>query len=91
MDLSKTLTKHNNQKIRLNKPIMMSMPFSSSTNKLLLRYARSLVLERDRKLVVRSKVFIGSLNLVKIRLIHQLYNVYNIVLSSLNSNLHLQT
>ena len=70
---------------------MMSMPFSSSTNKLLLRYARSLVLERDGKLVVRSKVFIGSLNLVKIRLIHQLYNNYNIVLSSLNSNLHLQT
>ena len=91
MDLSKTLTKHNNQKIRLNKPIMMSMPFSSSTNKFLFRYARSLVLERDRKLVVRSKVFIGSLNLVRIRLIHIIYNVYNIVLSSLNSNLHLQT
>ena len=67
------------------------MQFLQAPRLLLLQYARSLVLERDRKLVVRSKVFIGSLNLVRIRLIHIIYNVYNIVLSSLNSNLHLQT
>ena len=91
MDLSKTLNKRNNQMIRMNKPITMLMSFPSSTKSSSFDYARSLVLERDRKLIARSKVFIGLLNLVEIKLVHILYIVYNTILSSLNSNLHLQT
>lgn len=44
--------------IRVNKPIILLMSFLQTPKLLLLQYARSLVLERDEKLVCGSGVFI---------------------------------
>ena len=58
MDLSKTLSKYNNQMIGKIKPIILPMSFLQAPKLLLLQYARSLVLERDKKLVCGIRVFI---------------------------------
>ena len=44
--------------IRVNKPIILLMPFLQTPKLLLLQYARSLVLERDKKLACGIRVFI---------------------------------
>ena len=59
MDLSKTLSKYNNQMIGVNKSIIMLIPFLQAPKMLLLQYARSLVLERDKKLMCGIRVFIN--------------------------------